>query len=107
MGLKVAAIGDSVFVRAFELIGAEGFEARDAEEVKRRIKEVVEGGRHSIIIIPERYVDETREVRMRIMRESGGKLMFAFVPDHLGGAGKRVEELKRLLSLAVGVKLRI
>ena len=105
--MKVAAIGDSVFIKAFELIGAEGFEARDVEEVKRRIREVVEGGRHSIIIVPERYVDETREVRMRIMRESGGKLMFAFVPDHLGGAGKRVEELKRLLSLAVGVKLRI
>ncbi len=105
--MKVAAIGDSVFIKAFELIGAEGFEARDAEGVKQRIKEIVEGGRHSIIIIPERYVDETREVRMKIMRESGGRLMFAFVPDHLGGAGKRVEELKRLLSLAVGVKLRV
>ena len=105
--MKVAAIGDSVFIKAFELIGAEGFEARDAGEVKQKIKEVVEGGRYSIIIIPERYVDETRELRMRIMRESGGTLMFAFVPDHLGGAGKRVEELKRLLSLAVGVKLRL
>ena len=50
---------------------------------------------------------ETREVRMRVMRESGGSLMFAFIPDHLGGAGKRVEELKRLLSLAVGVELKL
>jgi len=105
--LKMAAIGDPVFIKAFELIGADGFEATDADEVKDKIKRVVETGEYSVIVIPERYVEETREVRMRVMRESGGSLMFAFIPDHLGGAGKRVEELKRLLSLAVGVELKL
>lgn len=105
-GLKVAAIGDRVFVSGFMLVGAEGFEAGSEEEAMKLVKDLEEAG-YGLIILPERFVECTRETRFRLIREGKITPLFTFLPDFTGVKGKRLEELKRSISLAVGAELKL
>jgi hypothetical protein len=63
--------------------------------------------RFALIILPDRYVETTTEIRSRIVKEGKVIPIFSFIPDYTGIKGKRVEELKRSVSLAVGAKLKL
>ncbi len=105
--MKIAVIGDSLFIKAFELLGAEGFKAENEREIIQTLKNLIEQREHGMIIIPERYVEATNEIRERIIKSGAVVPIFAFLPDYTGKTGQRVEELKKLISLAVGIQLKL
>ena len=103
--LRVAAVGDRIFISVFGLIGAERFRVDSEEEFRSTIMDLVKRGEYSMIIVPERYIDLTREIRSELITEGRVEPIFAFVPEK--GLNKRVEELKELVSLAIGLRLEI
>jgi len=105
--MKVAAVGDPTFIAGFELIGIEGFMAETAKEAKEIVSELIKRDEYGLIILPERFVEATEELRLMLMKEGRLTPLFAFLPDYTGVRGKRVEELKKLLSLAVGAELKL
>ncbi len=105
--LKVAAVGDPTFIAGFELIGIKGFKATDLEGVKKILRELTESEEYGIVLVPERFVDASKEARSKIIRERKIAPLFAFLPDYTGIKGKRVEELKKTISLAVGTELNL
>jgi len=105
--MKVAVIGDSTFIKGFELVGAEGYKATNIREVRTVLRTVINSRRYAVVIIPERYVEETRDIRQRIIKSQNPLPLFAFLPDYTGIKGARIEELRRIISLAVGIELKI
>jgi len=67
--LNVAAIGDSTFIAGFELIGVRGFHAKEAEEARRCLREITDSEEYALIILPDRFVDVSRDTRAKIARE--------------------------------------
>lgn len=107
MYLNVAAIGDSTFIAGFELIGVRGFHATEVEEARRCLREITDSEEYALIILPDRFVELSRDTRAKIAREGKITPLFAFLPDHTGIKGKRVEELKKAINLAVGTELNL
>ncbi len=105
--LNVAVIGDPTFIAGFELIGIKGFKAENEETVRKVLRELIEKEEYATIILPERFVETSNESRSKIMREGKITPLFAFLPDHTGIKGKRAEELKKGISLAVGTELEL
>ena len=105
--MSVAVVGSSSFVSCFELAGAVGFEAGSGEEVAGVLSDLVEGSNFKLIIVPERFADDTFKIRSLIMSKGDVTLVFALVPDLTGMSGMRLEELKRVISLAIGAELEL
>ncbi len=105
--MRLAVIGDEMFVRMFELVGAIGFVVKDRAEAKNTLKKLIEKKDFGIIILPERFVPDTRDIRDKMIREGAYYPLFIFLPDHTGIKGLRIEELKKLISMAVGIELRL
>ena len=105
--MNVAVIGDSTFIAGFELIGIKGFKITDEDGAKKRLREITENDEYAMIILPDRFIDASKDTRSRIAREGKIAPIFAFLPDSSGIKGKRVEELKKSISLAVGTELKL
>ena len=105
--MSVAVVGPSSFITCFELIGAEGFEAGTGEAVGGTLGHLVEEGRFHLIIVPERFAEETRPVRERIMYKGDITPVFALIPDFTMETGMRMEELQAVVSLAIGTRLEL
>lgn len=92
------------------MAGAEGFEAEDQANVAQLIgllRKLVQSGQYAVLILPERFVEPTQELRSRLMREGKITPVFEFVPDYTGVKGKKAEELRRSINLAVGAELTL
>ena len=103
--MRVAAVGDRIFVSVFGLVGADRFKVESDEEFLSTITDLIRRREYSMIIVPERYLDLTKEIRSKLIGEGKIEPIFAFVPEK--GLNKRVNELKELISLAIGLKLEI
>ena len=103
--MRVAAVGDRIFVSVFGLIGADRFKVESDEEFLSIVTDLIRRREYSMIIVPERYLDLTKEIRSKLVAEGKIEPIFAFVPEK--GLNKRVNELKELISLAIGLKLEI
>jgi len=103
--MRVAAVGDRIFVSVFGLIGADRFKVESDEEFLSTVTDLIRRREYSMIIVPERYLDLTKEIRSKLVAEGKIEPIFAFVPEK--GLNKRVNELKELISLAIGLKLEI
>ena len=103
--MRVAAVGDRIFISVFGLIGADRFKVESDGEFLSTITDLIRRREYSMIIVPERYLDLTKEIRSKLVAEGKIKPIFAFVPEK--GLNKRVNELKELISLAIGLKLEI
>ena len=101
----MAVIGDEVIVSVFSLIGADGFKILRDEDVPKIIEDILSKGEYSIIVLPERYVDLTRDLREKLRSEEAISAIFAFIPEKT--LEKRSEELKSLIGQAMGTKLKI
>lgn len=101
------AIGDPTFIAGFKMIGVEGLKAMNTSEVLTILNEVLKTNKYSLIILPDRYVDATVEIRSRVIKEGRVTPIFSFIPDYTGIKGKRIEELKKSVSLAVGARLKL
>ncbi|KYH37572.1 MAG: V-type ATP synthase subunit F [Candidatus Bathyarchaeota archaeon B23] len=104
--MSIAVVGPSPFITCFTLIGAVGFEAEDGERADEVLRRLIEED-YKLIILPERFAEETRELRQRVMAEEGITPVFALIPDFTLETGMRMEELRRVISLAVGTKLEL
>jgi len=105
--MSVAVVGPSSFVTCFALIGAEGFDADDGAAVAKTLSRLVDEQRFKLIIIPERFAEETLPIRDRIMRLGDISPVFALVPDLTMETGMRMEELQAVVSLAIGTRLEL
>jgi len=105
--MSIAAIGPSPFVTCFELIGIEGFEAESGDEVAKILQNLVEKKKFKVIVFPERFAKETDEIRSVAMKKGDIVPVFALVPDLTMESGMRLEELKAVVSLAIGAKLEL
>lgn len=105
--MKVAVIGGPTFVNGFKLVGFEGFKATSKKEVVEKVEQLVEKEEYGLILLPERYTDPTKKIRAHLAEEGKVAPTFTFLPDYTGKKGQRIEELKQLLSLALGVKLEL
>ncbi|MGQ4890877.1 MAG: V-type ATP synthase subunit F [Candidatus Njordarchaeia archaeon] len=105
--MRIAVIGDTLFIKAFELIGSDGFKAENEKEIINILKKVIEQKEYGLIIIPERYVKATKPIRERLIKAGSVTPLFAFLSDYTGETGQRIEELKKLISLAVGIQLKL
>lgn len=105
--MKAAVIGAPVFVSGFEMVGFEGFKAESESELRETIERLIETNEYGLIVIPERYTHVTKDIRDRLAKEGKVAPIFSFIPDYTGIKGERVNELKQLISLALGVKLEL
>ena len=105
--MSVAVIGPPSFITCFELIGAVGFDIGTGEAVAETVSALVEEGRFQLIIVPERFAEETRPVRERVMNRGDITPVFALIPDFTMETGMRMEELQAIVSLAIGTKLEL
>ena len=105
--MSVAVIGPDSFTTCFQLIGAEGFNAGSGEAVAATVSDLVEEGRFQLIIIPERFAEQTRTIRERIMTRGDITPVFALIPDFTMETGMRMDELQAVVSLAIGTRLEL
>jgi vacuolar-type H+-ATPase subunit F/Vma7 len=105
--MSVAVIGPDSFTTCFQLIGAEGFDAGSGEAVAATVSDLVEEGRFQLIIIPERFAEQTRTIRERIMTRGDITPVFALIPDFTMETGMRMDELQLVVSLAIGTRLEL
>jgi vacuolar-type H+-ATPase subunit F/Vma7 len=105
--MSVAVIGPPSFITCFELIGAEGFDAGTGEAVAETLRDLSEEGVFKLIIIPERFAEETRSVRESVMNRGDITPVFALIPDFTMETGMRMAELQTVVSLAIGTRLEL
>ncbi len=105
--MSVAVIGPDSFITCFQLIGAEGFDAGSGVAVAETLSRLVDEGRFQLIIIPERYAEETRPVRERVTNRGDITPVFALIPDFTMETGMRMDELQAVVSLAIGTRLEL
>lgn len=103
--MRVAAVGDRGFTALWRLVGAEALEANSDDDVRMILERVFRSGEYSALIIPERLLDHVNEVRSRLQVEDQIEPVMIFVPEP--GLGKRAEDLRRRISLAIGVEVHV
>jgi vacuolar-type H+-ATPase subunit F/Vma7 len=105
--MSIAVIGPSSFVTCFELIGAQGYEAYEEDEVVAILDRIVDEGIYKLIIVPERYAAPTRPKREEVMKRGDITPIFALIPGLNMETGMRMMELQAVVSLAIGTKLEL
>jgi vacuolar-type H+-ATPase subunit F/Vma7 len=105
--MSIAVIGPPSFATTFELIGATGYHEIDGGAVAATLARLVNDEDYKLIILPERFAPETRNVREEVMRKGDITPVFALVPDFTMETGMRMEELQAVVSLAIGTRLEL
>jgi vacuolar-type H+-ATPase subunit F/Vma7 len=103
--MKMAAIGDRSFAALWRLIGVEALEANSDDEVRRSLEKVFRSGEYSALILPERFLDHVNDVRSELHVEEQIEPVVIFIPEP--GLGKRAADLRRRISLAMGIEVHV
>ncbi len=103
--MKAAAIGDRSFTLLWRLIGAEALEVKSEEEFLKVFRKVLRSERFSAVILPERFLDLANKVRSELQMEEKVEPLLVFVPER--GLDKRAEDLRRRISLAMGIEVQV
>ena len=103
--MRIVAIGDRGFTALWRLVGAEALEANSGDEIQRTLERVFRSGEYSVLIIPERFLNYVNEVRSELHLEEQIEPVVVFVPEP--GLGRRAEDLRRRISLAMGVEVHV
>lgn len=72
-----------------------------------KLSDLVGEERFQLIIVPERFAEETRPVRERVMNRGDIIPVFALIPDFTMETGMRMKELQEVVSLAIGTRLEL
>jgi len=75
--------------------------------VAEKLSDLVGEERFQLIIVPERFAEETRPVRERVMNRGDIIPVFALIPDFTMETGMRMKELQEVVSLAIGTRLEL
>ena len=102
--MKVAVVGDRSFTLIWRLIGAEPIEVESEKDFLRAFGSALRSGEYSAVLIPERFLDLANRVKSELQPERV-EPMLVVVPER--GLGKRAEDLRRRISLAMGVEVQI
>jgi vacuolar-type H+-ATPase subunit F/Vma7 len=105
--MSVAVVGPPSFVTCFEIIGAAGYNAEDGDDAVETLRRLVDEQNYTLIIIPERFAEETLTAREQVMRRGDITPVFALIPDLTLETGMRMEELQAVVSLAIGTRLEL
>jgi len=105
--MSVAVIGPSSFITCFQLVGAEGYNVTDGEQVAQTIEKLVDEKKFKLIIFPERFAPQTQQIREQTLKRGAITPVFALVPDFTMETGMRMQELQAVISLAIGTKLEL
>ena len=105
--MDVAVVGDRYFVIGFELAGAVAYVVKSGKEAAQVMRKIVDEKKHKLVILPEELAEATREERVRVIKRGEVYPIFVVIPGLRGAAGKRVEELRELISQAVGAQIKI
>ena len=103
--MRAAAIGDRSFTLLWRLIGAEALEVKSEEEFLKVFRKVLRSERFSAVILPERFLDLANKVRSELQMEEKVEPLLVFVPER--GLDKRAEDLRRRISLAMGIEVQV
>lgn len=102
--MKVAAIGDRGFTLIWRLVGVEPLEAESEKDFVRTFGSALRSREYSAILIPEKFLDLANEVRSKLQLERVEPILVV-IPER--GLGKRAGDLRRRISLAMGVEVQI
>jgi len=102
--MKIAAIGDDIFISLWRLVGADGYPIKSDEEFSKAFENLLKGGEYSAIIVPERFVDRVNQLVESSSLEKVEPIV-VFVPER--GLRKRIEDLRRKISMAMGVEITL
>lgn len=105
--MSVVCLGGSYFVSSLRSAGVEGRIVGSAKAAEEALELLVEEGNCKVIIVPESLAQGLDRKRDELSRRGLVYPVFAVVPDVEGRAGERTERLYRLVSQAVGAKLKL
>ena len=103
--MKIAAIGDDIFTALWKLVGADGYPIKSEEDFPKVFEELLKSGGYSAIIVPERFADKVSELAETSSLLEKVEPVVIFVPER--GLRKRVEDLRRKISMAMGVEITL
>lgn len=95
MAYKVAAIGRKESLSIYEALGVDIFDARDKDEVDKKLREI---NGYGLVLIDEDFADV-----IRFEREKRNIPLVDIIPTHGGGNLKSL--LSNLIIRAVGTKI--
>ena len=101
---NVAVVGPLSFTTPFELGGITGVHAETAEVAVKSINELLDANDIELIILPERFLNETKQVRDTIQKKSLSPIIVP-IPDTTMVTGMRLEELRTAISTAIGTQI--
>ena len=105
LALKVAAVGDEVFISGFMMAGADGYDLKSESTLLQLLGKLVKTNEYAAIFLPDRFVEQTQDLRHKLMKDGRTTPIFGFVPDYSGIKGKRIEELRSIVNRAMGVEV--
>ena len=105
LALKVAAVGDAVFISGFMMAGADGYDLKSEATLLQLLGKLIKTNEYAAIFLPDRFAEQTQEFRHKLMRDGRIIPIFGFVPDYSGINGKRIEELRSTVNRAMGVEV--
>ena len=105
--MSIAVIGPPSFATTFELIGATGYHEINGEAVATILTRLLNDEDYKLIILPERFAQDTWQAREEVKRKGDITPVFALIPDMTMETGMRMEELQAVVSLAIGTKLEL
>ena len=100
---NVAVVGPLSFITPFELGGIKGIPAETAEEAVKSITKLLEANDLKLIILPERFINETKQLRETIQKSLLPIILL--IPDTTMITGMRLEELRTAISAAIGTQI--
>ena len=104
MQANVAVVGPLSFITPFELGGIKGVHAENADSAVKSINELLETNELKLIILPERFFNETQQLRETIHKKALLPIIL-LIPDTTKETGMRLEELRTTISTAIGTQI--
>ena len=100
---------DRVLAYAFSIIGFDHVIASDDSEVLKILEKILEESKekYALILLPERLVESTRNIREKLREEGRIIPAFLFLPGVKKPEFKQLDELEQLLQRALGISLKI
>lgn len=105
--MSVVALGGPYFVTSLKSVGVDGRVVESAKQAEDEVELLISEGKCKVIIIPEGLALELDRKRDELSRRGAVYPLFAVVPEMEGKVQERTHRLYRLISQAVGAKLKL
>lgn len=105
--MSVVALGGPYFVTSLRAAGVDGRQVGSAKEAEDALELLVGEGKCKVVIVPEALALDLDHKRDELARRGVYYPIFAVVPDIEPHPRERPQRLYRLVSQAVGAKLKL